>query len=115
MSKQQLYSSPLVGLAGLVLALSVLGCRNDDRTNRPDETNSPGATPAPSDMSPPLVEDEDEIGDQDEVGHDADDARGSPREAPHAGDDEANPGDPDMPEAMGPGADPKQPPPPSQQ
>lgn len=102
MSKQPLLS--LAGLAGAVLALTVLGCRNDDRTNRPDETNSPGATPAPSDVSPPLVEDDDEIGDEDEVGHDASDAPGSHHY-------ETSPVDSDMPE----GADPKQPPPPSQQ
>lgn len=92
-----------------MLAFTVPGCRNDDRTNRPDETN-PTPMPAPSDSTPPLVEDDDEIGDQDEVGHDANDARGSRHDAPPMGGDEAGPVDPDMPE----GADPKQPPPPSQ-
>jgi hypothetical protein len=98
MSKQPLFS--LAGLVGAVLALSVLGCRNDDRTNRPDELESPPPTPAPSDVSPPLIEDEDGVGDQDEVDHDVDDARGSLREAPPAGEDEVSPVDPDMPEVM---------------
>lgn len=101
MSKQPLLF--LAGLAVPVLALTVLGCRNDDRTNRPDETNAP-PMPAPNDTSPPLVEDDDEIGDEDDVGHDASDAPGSHHY-------ETSPVDPDMPE----GADPKQPPPPSHQ
>lgn len=95
MSKQPSFT--LAGLAGAVLALSVLGCRNDDHTNRPDELHSPPPSPAPSDSTPPLVEDEDEIGDQDE---DVDDARGSLREVSPAGGDDIGPGDPDRPEDM---------------
>lgn len=103
MSKQ-----PLFTLVGAALALTVLGCRNDDRSNRPDDT-SRGAMPAPTDTSPPLIEDDDEIGEHDD---DADDADGSLREVPRSGDDEVRPVDPDMPESVDPG-DPKQPPPPS--
>lgn len=110
MSKQSISS-----LVGAVLALTVLGCRNGDRTNRPDDTNPAGVPPTPYEASPPLIESDEEIGDEDELDHDVDDARGPLREVPRAGGDEVEPVDPDMPEALDPGADPKRPPPPSRQ
>lgn len=95
-------------LASAALALTVLGCRNDERSSRPDEMNSP-AMPQAEALDPEASADD--IGDE---AH-ADETRdqhtwGTP---PTAVEPETDPVDPDMPEAVDPGADPKQPPPPS--
>lgn len=99
-------------LASAALALTLLGCRNDERSSRPDEANSPAAMPQ--------TEENDWEASADDKGDEAhaDETRdqhtwGSPRELPTAVEPETDPVDPDMPEAVDPGADPKQPPPPS--
>ncbi len=91
-------------LAGALLALTVLGCRNADRTVPPTEANPPTPTPGPSEGGSPLGDGDDDLSGERDGG-------GSPEVPPPVG--EADPVDPDMPEAVDPGADPKQPPPPS--
>ena len=99
-----------ITLAGAALALTVLGCRNDERSSRPDDANPATEMPQTEELDPERTEGE--------IGDDApDEARdqhtwGSAREVPVA-EPEKDPVDPDMPEAVDPGADPKQPPPPS--
>ena len=95
-------------LAGAALALTVLGCRSDERSSRPDETGSPAEIPQTEPLDPEATADEDhaeETRDQS--------TWGSAREVPTVVEPETDPVDPDMPEAVDPGADPKQPPPPS--
>lgn len=103
MSKQ-----PLITLVGGALALTVLGCRNEGM-DQSDRTQSPSPMAEPGEVSPPLIEEEEAIGDEDDY---PDDGRRSPPPAAGEQTDPLEP-DPDMPEAGDPGADPKQPPPPS--
>jgi hypothetical protein len=98
-------------LFGVVLALTVLGCRKKEHTYEPDETNPPSPTPGATELEPPLIEDDDEIGDDDDLTHEGPHDAESEQEAPPPVSEP--PVDPDMPEAGDPGADPKQPPPPS--
>jgi hypothetical protein len=95
-------------LAAAALALTVLGCRSDERSARPDESSSPAQMPQTEPLDPEETADEDH----------AEETRdqhtwGPAREVPTAVEPETDPVDPDMPEAVDPGADPKQPPPPS--
>lgn len=103
----EMSTHPRLTLAA-ALALTLFGCRNEDRTVPPAETNPPTPTPGPSEIDPPRV-DGDAIGEGDR--HD-EHHEGATREVPPPV-GEADPVDPDMPEAVDPGADPKQPPPPS--
>jgi hypothetical protein len=102
---------PHVTLVGAVLALTVLGCRNEHHYDY-DETTPP--TPVTTEQAPPLIEDEDEVEGVDVAGDDQedrnDDGEASP---PDSIDPGVDPKDQQVPEAAEPGMDPKQAPPPS--
>lgn len=87
---------PHVTLVGAVLALTVLGCRNE-RSYDTDETTPPAPiTPVPTEQSPPLIEDEDVLEGEQPAGEQQDPNEGQ-----------------GPPDSIDPGADPKQAPPPS--
>lgn len=62
---------PPLTLVGIVLALTVLGCRNEHRYDS-DETNPPYPATPSGEQQPPLVEDDDAIGEHDRPEDDQD-------------------------------------------
>jgi hypothetical protein len=111
-------TQPSIILVGAVLALTVLGCRNE-RTYDSDETTPPApVTPSPTEQTPPLIEGEDAL-EGESPAEDRDERDPNEGEAPPSDsiDPGVDPEDREVPEAgapgADPGADPKQPPPPS--